>query len=138
MIHGALMAKLNAGVSGIAFYFNKPPSEYTRPCCIVESIGEARTQFWSGGVTSDDTAVHEYELTLWYSHADGGPKSLSNKLQDIINYINHFAGTMTDSSVSPNVQHRVLDVACEMGDTDFDPKAELYGQSLFLSIEYVC
>lgn len=135
MITDALAAYLRAHVSLAHVYVNRAPLD-AAPCIVIDDNGDDGDRHWMGGAVSTGLKSQEYEITVWADLSSGGPRHAAGIADELVSLLDNFAGPMVDTSVSPNVTHKIAGIRASNGGGDFDAGPKNYGHSVFLTVTY--
>lgn len=131
MITSALITYLKANLSTTSIYAVQAPQGIL-PAVTVDDNGENRGRAWVGGRTSHTYSEQEYEVSCW---ADD-PLEAARLADEITSLLDDFAGVLSDTSVSPNVDHSIKYCSAENIGSDFSKQNEVYGHSVFLQLTH--
>lgn len=131
MITSALIAYLKANLSTTSVYATQAP-QGALPAITIDDNGEDRSRAWVGGRTSHTYSAQEYEISCWAND----PLEAARLVGEITTLLDDFTGVLSDTSVSPNVNHSIHYCSAENIGTDFSQRNEVFGHSIFLQITH--
>lgn len=134
MIESALLAYLRSNLSVSRVYVVESPPSPTLPCVVLDNNGDDVDRYYgAGGAITSGVHTLDMEATVW---AGKNTLSATNLARELIALLDNFSGSLTDTSLSPPVVHRVRTIRAEDGGMGFDGATEHHSHAVFLEIVY--